>query len=153
MQETSTPSPAPVTPVPATAGAPAKPDFKEVELKDKAVQEGAKLFVEAYKMLIAVCTGSLVLMATFSDKFPKSDFGYSLLRNAVLGFMGCIVCAVLLTAISGQMVTERKYLESMPHSRQRAAFYIAPLCGGCFFLAISELGFYILHAFSQATGK
>ena len=132
---------------------PTKPDWKEIELKDKAVQEGAKLYVEGFKLLATIGTGSLVLMATFSDKLPKSDQGFYALRNAVMAFMVCIGCAIVLTVLSARMVMERAYLESKPSKSIWWLRNLGAFCFGSFFLALVELSFYFLNAFSMGLTK
>jgi hypothetical protein len=105
----------------------------------KTHQEGQKLLYDAFKHLTTLSTGSVLLLATFLEKFFKEPEWKALIAVTFLGFIASIVSAfVTMLALSDSVFNQEVKTET--GSRIGAA-------GFCFSLITFIIGIVSLVAF------
>jgi Mn2+/Fe2+ NRAMP family transporter len=99
--------------------------------QDRALEEGSKLFHDTFKHLTTLSTGSVVLIATFFERF-KSLHWKSLASLALVGFIVSTVGSVLLMLFLAKDVA----IMGKPTQRDWLFRYGSWITGVCFVLSV-----------------
>ena len=98
-----------------------------------------KLRVDSVKHITTLATGTIVLLVTFLDKFPKPLTSRYALIGSVIGMLLCVIFSFLYLFLISMM----DYDPEHQHPRRRSAVNsLASLIQLVFVFALSELGFF-----------
>lgn len=78
----------------SSSGAVNGPNGLRMEDWEKRQVEAHKLVYDLFKHMTTLCTGSIVLIATFHDKLAPNPGGIWLMQLALGGFMACLLFSV-----------------------------------------------------------
>lgn len=112
--------------------------------KQEAHQEGQKLLYDAFKHLTTLSTGSILLLATFLEKFFKNPEWPALIAVALVGFIVSIVSAFITMLVLSDNIF---YLREKSETGSRSGtigFYISL---GSFVISIFSLTVFSLKNF------
>jgi hypothetical protein len=76
----------------------------EYSVKDKAYEEGMKLFYDLFKHMTTVCTGSILILITFLEKLFSNPVWKSLVGYAFGGFILSILTSLILMVYISNLI-------------------------------------------------
>lgn len=103
-------------------------------------KDAVKLLFEAFKHLTTLCTGSIVLLATFLKDLPDAGCTKELAVSAVIFLLIALSCSTWVLIITPKVIAE----DGLRNEQTKKVFAYPAVIGGlCFFIGILLLGLFV----------
>ena len=87
-------------------------------------REGLKLFFDVFKNLTTISSGSILLLATFTEKF-KQPYWRLMIPLAFLGFMIATVASIIVMLSTARTIRRNELTDQLPDRTGNVAYMVA----------------------------